>query len=120
MEGKAGVLAHQTGEGGIMKETEEKLDDEGFEEISPEPKADAAGAGLGGGAGIGGGGAPGAGSSGANRPDLRVVQTDRDKDGKVVYSNVGGMWKNVSKNGNVFYTLRIGQLKLLVFPNDRK
>jgi hypothetical protein len=38
----------------------------------------------------------------------------------VVYKNVGGMWKNVSKNGNDFYTLKIGELKLLVFPNDRK
>lgn len=94
-----------------MKETEVKLDDEGFEEIPSESKQDA------------GSGTPGAGAaanSGANRPDLRVVQTDRDKDGNVMYSNVGGMWKNVSKNGNVFYTLRIGQLKLLVFPNDRK
>jgi hypothetical protein len=94
-----------------MKDTKVKLDDEGFEEIPSEPKPE-----TGGGAPAGG---PGA-QSGANRPDLRVVQTDRDKDGNVVYSNVGGMWKNVSKNGNVFYTLRIGQLKLLVFPNDRK
>ncbi len=94
-----------------MKETEVKLDEEGFEEVPSEPKAEGAG-------GTQGAGSPG--GSGANRPDLRVVQTDRDKDGNVVYSNVGGMWKNVSKNGNVFYTLRIGQLKLLVFPNDRK
>jgi hypothetical protein len=57
---------------------------------------------------------------GSNRPDLRVVQADRDKNGNVVYTNVGGMWKNVSKNGNEFYTLRIGQLKLLVFPNNNK
>ena len=82
-----------------MKETEVKLDEEGFEEIE-------------------GGNKPQ--SGGANRPDLRVVQADRDKDGNVVYLNVGGMWKNVSKNGNEFYTLKIGQLKLLVFPNDRK
>jgi hypothetical protein len=33
---------------------------------------------------------------------------------------VGGMWKNVSRNGNEFYTLKIGQLKLLVFPNNSK
>jgi len=101
--------------GGKMKDTEVKLDDEGFEEIPSEPKPE-----TGGGSPGAGGSAPGAGGSGANRPDLRVVQTDRDKDGNVVYANVGGMWKNVSKNGNVFYTLRIGQLKLLVFPNDRK
>jgi hypothetical protein len=98
-----------------MKDTEVKLDDEGFEEIPSEPKSDSGSGGQ-----PAGGTAPGAGGPGANRPDLRIVQTDRDKDGNVVYSNVGGMWKNVSKNGNVFYTLRIGQLKLLVFPNDRK
>ncbi|MFH0737735.1 MAG: hypothetical protein V1827_03985 [Candidatus Micrarchaeota archaeon] len=48
------------------------------------------------------------------------MQTDRDKNGNVVYKNVGGMWKNISKNGNEFYTLKIGELKLLAFPNDRK
>jgi uncharacterized protein (DUF736 family) len=55
-----------------------------------------------------------------HRPDLRVVQADKDRDGKPLYVNVGGMWKNVSKNGKEFYVLKIGQLKLLVFPNDRK
>ena len=50
---------------------------------------------------------------------MRVVQADRDKDGNVVYANVGGMWRNVSRNGNEFYTLKIGQLKLLVFPNNK-
>jgi hypothetical protein len=30
------------------------------------------------------------------------------------------MWKNISRNGKEFYVLRIGQLKLLVFQNDRK
>jgi len=53
------------------------------------------------------------------RPDFRIVQPDRDKNGNLVYINVGGMWKNISKNGNEFYTLRIGSLKLLVFPNNR-
>ena len=86
-----------------MKETEVKLDEEGFEEIESGGKSQ---------------GQPP--QSGGNRPDFRIVQTDRDKDGNVVYANVGGMWRNMSKNGNEFYTLRIGQLKLLVFPNDRK
>ncbi len=94
-----------------MKSTETKLDDEGFEEIPSEGKESFAPS---------TGGQPGAGAPGANRPDLRVVQADRDKEGNVVYTNVGGMWKNISKNGNTFYTLKIGQLKLLVFPNDRK
>ena len=86
-----------------MKNTEEKLDEEGFEEIEakpPEQNMPPSGAG--------------------NRPDFRIVQTDRDRDGNVVYSNIGGMWKNISKNGKEFYTMRIGQLKLLVFPNEKK
>ena len=57
---------------------------------------------------------------GQNRPDFRIVQTEADREGRTVYKNVGGMWRNVSKNGNEFYTLMIGSLKLLVFPNDRK
>lgn len=79
-----------------MKSTEENIE-EGFEEVSSEQK-----------------------STGGNRPDYRIVQTDRDKDGNVVYKNVGGMWKNVSKNGNEFYTLYIGKLKLLVFKNTNQ
>lgn len=59
-------------------------------------------------------------SQNPNRPDLRVVQVDVDREGKTIYKNVGGMWKNVSKNGNEFYTLLIGQMKLLVFPNQNK
>lgn len=54
------------------------------------------------------------------RPDWRVVQPITDKDGKTVFKGVGGMWKSISKNGNEFYTLKIGELKLLVFPNTQK
>lgn len=94
-----------------MKETEIKFDDAGFEEVK---------AGGAGNAQKPETGAKESEDEGANRPDLRVVQTDRDKDGNVVYTNVGGMWKNVSKNGKEFYVMRIGRMKLLVFPNDRK
>ncbi len=59
------------------------------------------------------------GSSAAARPDFRVVQTEIDKEGKTIYKNVGGMWKRTSKNGNVYYSMGIGRLRLLVFPNDR-
>jgi hypothetical protein len=104
-----------------MKETEVNLTDEGFEEITgDEKKPNKAGnpaqnskPGTGDGSWQGGSGS-------GNRPDFRVVQADRDKDGNSMYVNVGGMWKNVSKSGNEFYTLKIGQLKLLVFPNERK
>ncbi|MBS3068578.1 hypothetical protein J4450_07770 [Candidatus Micrarchaeota archaeon] len=56
---------------------------------------------------------------GGNRPDFRVVQVENDRTGKAVYTGVGGMWKNISKAGNEFYTLKIGNLKLLVFPNKK-
>jgi hypothetical protein len=118
-----------------MKETEVDLTDEGFEEITGEEKKDSK-PGTGNSEPETGNWKPGTGNrspatgnpqdsgpgtaTGGNRPDFRVVQTDRDKDGKSVYINVGGMWKNVSKSGNEFYTLKIGQLKLLVFANDKK
>jgi len=54
------------------------------------------------------------------RPDFRVVQAEYDaRVGKVVYKDVGAMWRNVSKAGNGFYTMKIGKLRLLVFQNDK-
>ncbi|MCK4319033.1 hypothetical protein KAW38_00490 [Candidatus Micrarchaeota archaeon] len=53
------------------------------------------------------------------KPDFRIVQPGTDQNGNAIYTNIGGMWKNVSKNGNEFYMLRIGKLRLLVFPNDK-
>jgi uncharacterized protein (DUF736 family) len=85
---------------------EEKLDDEGFEEVEAGGNSEQET----------GNAKPGTG----NRPDFRIVQVERDKDGNAVYLNVGGMWKNTSKNGKTFYSMKIGQLKLLVFPNERK
>ena len=97
-----------------MKNMEVKLDDEGFEEMeSGKPQESESGGQS------SSGNAPET-SPGLNKPDFRVVQTGTDKDGKPLYVSVGGMWKNISRNGNEFYVLRIGQLKLLVFPNDRK
>jgi hypothetical protein len=61
----------------------------------------------------------GSGGSG-ERPDFRVMQPDRDKDGNSTLKNVGGMWKKTSKNGNEFYVLNIGRLTLLVFKNDKQ
>jgi hypothetical protein len=98
-----------------MKNVEVKLEDEGFEEMEGGKGTEAANQGS-----PSGQGGQGETPAGANRPDLRVVQADKDRDGKPLYVNVGGMWKNVSKNGKEFYVLKIGQLKLLVFPNDRK
>ncbi len=52
-----------------------------------------------------------------DRPEFRVVQPEVDKDGKIVYKDVGAIWKNVSKAGNEFYTMKIGKLRLLIFKN---
>ena len=91
-----------------MKQMEEKLEE--FEEIEESP-------------------APAAatqpkteGSTGGTgeKPDFRVMQPDRDKDGNSSLKSVGGMWKKTSKNGNEFYVLNIGRLTLLVFPNDKQ
>ena len=54
------------------------------------------------------------------RPDIRVVQPEVDREGKPIFKSVGGMWRGTSKAGNEFYTLRIGSLKLLAFPNKKK
>ncbi|MCC7552704.1 DUF736 domain-containing protein [Candidatus Micrarchaeota archaeon] len=53
-----------------------------------------------------------------SKPDFRIVQTDRDQEGETKFKNVGAMWKNTSKTGNEFYTLKIGELRLLVFKNE--
>jgi len=54
------------------------------------------------------------------KPDFRIVQPEHVPAlGKTVYKDVGAMWRNVSKSGNEFYTLKIGKLKLLVFPNSK-
>ncbi len=54
-----------------------------------------------------------------NKPEFRVVQTEVDQNGNTRYKSVGAMWKQVSKNGNEFYVLKIGNLRLLVFKNNR-
>ena len=53
------------------------------------------------------------------RPDFRVVQAGSDAEGNASFISVGGMWRSKSKAGNEFYNLRIGKLKLLVFPNKK-
>ncbi|MFA5050468.1 MAG: hypothetical protein WC501_05670 [Candidatus Micrarchaeia archaeon] len=83
----------------MVNEIEENL--EGFEELESKPQEAQQGQGV-------------------NRPDIRIVQVESDREGKAVYKNVGGMWKNISKNGNEFYTIKIGNLKLLAFPNTQK
>ncbi len=55
------------------------------------------------------------------KPDFRVVQPEYDNRlGKTLFKDVGAMWRNTSKSGNEFYTMKIGKLKLLVFRNDKQ
>ncbi len=59
----------------------------------------------------------GGGEKKGKAPDFRIVQPGVGMDGRANYENVGAMWHNVSKAGADFYSLKIGNLKLLVFPN---
>ena len=52
-----------------------------------------------------------------NRPDYRILQPDTDPSGKSILRSVGAMWKSTTKDGREFYVLKIGELRLLVFPN---
>ena len=54
------------------------------------------------------------------KPDFRVVQTERGPNGEAKFRNIGGMWRKTSKSGNEFYSMSIGHLRLLVFPNGSK
>ncbi len=98
-----------------VENMEEKIEE--FEEIEESPSGEQEGSSQNRGYSRDGEG----GSSGSGpRPDFRVMQPDRDKDGNSILKNVGGMWKKTSKNGNEFYVLSIGRLSLLVFKNDRQ
>lgn len=65
-----------------------QMADEGFEEVSVEKQ----------------------------KPEFRVVQSDRGPNGEQIYRSVGAVWKNTSKTGKVFYVLKIGTMRLLMFP----
>jgi hypothetical protein len=93
-----------------MKVVDESLNDSGFEEVRDESGSEQ---------NEQSGKKPESAKTGT-RPDFSLVQPDTDRDGKTKYINIGGMWKNVSKNGKEFYTVRIGNLKLLAFPNNRQ
>lgn len=54
------------------------------------------------------------------KPDFKVVQTEYDSRlGKTIFKDVGAMWRGTSKSGSDYYTLKIGKLRLLVFPNNK-
>ncbi|MFH1306886.1 MAG: hypothetical protein ABIH83_04510 [Candidatus Micrarchaeota archaeon] len=56
------------------------------------------------------------------QPEFKVVQPEYDvREEKTIFKNVGAIWKNVSqKTGKEFYTLKIGKMRLLVFPNEKR
>jgi len=54
------------------------------------------------------------------KPEYNVVQPEVTREGKTVFKSVGALWKNVSKSGQEFYTLKIGKLRLLVFQNRER
>jgi hypothetical protein len=51
------------------------------------------------------------------KPDYKVLQPDVDVNGKRILKNVGAMWKTETKDGKEYYVMKIGELRLLVFPN---
>jgi len=51
------------------------------------------------------------------KPDYKVLQPDVDVNGKRILKNVGAMWKAETKDGKEYYVMKIGELRLLVFPN---
>lgn len=62
--------------------------------------------------------APSGQQGGGKQPDYRIVQGDTDRDGKKILRNVGGIWVKTSKAGQEFFSISIGQLRLLAFKND--
>jgi uncharacterized protein (DUF736 family) len=54
------------------------------------------------------------------RPQLRIVQPETDKDGKAILANVGGIWKNKDKSGKEYLTAKIGNMRMVCFSNAGK
>ena len=60
-----------------------------------------------------------------NQPDYRIVQVVKDpfiveKTGKESnYKHVGAIWLGMSKDNKQYLSIRIGNLELVGFPNDK-
>ncbi len=52
------------------------------------------------------------------RPEFVIMQPDTDQAGGRVLRRVGVMWRTEGRNGKIYYTLKIGDLRLLVFKNE--
>lgn len=50
------------------------------------------------------------------KPEMHVYQPDVDPQGKKRFVEVGAIWKNTSKAGRTFYSIKIGNLRLIAFP----
>ncbi|MFN3909616.1 MAG: hypothetical protein ACK4J0_00065 [Candidatus Anstonellaceae archaeon] len=56
----------------------------------------------------------------SKQPEFRILQQEyNQKEGRSVLKEVGVAWKNISKDGKEFYTIKIGNLRLLMFKNQR-
>lgn len=56
----------------------------------------------------------------SRQPEFRILQQEyNQKEGKSVLKEVGVAWRNRSKDGKEFYTIKIGNLRLLMFKNQR-
>ncbi|MCX8163270.1 MAG: DUF736 domain-containing protein [Candidatus Micrarchaeota archaeon] len=89
-----------------MKEEEEKIEiQEGLEETSEGLISEAAEA-----------------ETGASKqPEFRILQQEyNQREGRTTLKEVGVAWKNISQNGKEFYTIKIGNLRLLMFKNERR
>lgn len=54
------------------------------------------------------------------RPDIRIMQPEKDQNGVTIWRSVGGMWAKTSESGKPMWNLRIGNLRLVAFPNDNQ
>ncbi|MEM3362473.1 MAG: hypothetical protein QXV64_01825 [Candidatus Anstonellaceae archaeon] len=60
-------------------------------------------------------------TTGSRQPEFRILQQEyNQKEGRTTLKEVGVAWKNISQNGKEFYTIKIGNLRLLMFKNERK
>ncbi|MGB9577039.1 MAG: hypothetical protein ACP5IG_01875 [Candidatus Micrarchaeia archaeon] len=50
------------------------------------------------------------------KPEMHIYQPDVDQQGKKKFVEVGAIWRNTSKAGRTFYSIKIGNLRLIAFP----
>ena len=57
----------------------------------------------------------------SKQPEFRILQQEyNQREGRSTLKEVGVAWKNISQNGKEFYTIKIGNLRLLMFKNEKR